>query len=125
MFVENVTPFKQENMNNPEAYPPTVREILQMAVEIADGMAYLTAKKFVHRDLAARNCMVSDDLTVKIGDFGMTRDVYETDYYRKGGKGLLPVRWMAPECLKDGLFSSQSDVWCVYLFVIFKSLICY
>lgn len=47
------------------------------------GMAYLAAKKFVHRDLAARNCMVAEDLTVKIGDFGMTRDIYETDYYRK------------------------------------------
>ncbi|XP_054706404.1 insulin-like peptide receptor [Uloborus diversus] len=101
----------EENIENPDVHAPTLREILQNAVEIADGMAYLAAKKFVHRDLAARNCMVSDDLTVKIGDFGMTRDIYETDYYRKGGKGLLPVRWMAPECLKDGLFSSQSDIW--------------
>ncbi|XP_022822155.1 insulin-like receptor isoform X1 [Spodoptera litura] len=91
--------------------PPTLENILQMAIEIADGMAYLSAKKFVHRDLAARNCMVAGDLTVKVGDFGMTRDIYETDYYRKGTKGLLPVRWMSPESLKDGVFSSSSDVW--------------
>jgi hypothetical protein len=48
---------------------------------------------------------------VFLTDFGMTRDVYETDYYRKGGKGLLPVRWMGPESLKDGVFTSYSDVW--------------
>uniref|UniRef100_A0A672Z4Z0 Tyrosine-protein kinase receptor n=1 Tax=Sphaeramia orbicularis TaxID=375764 RepID=A0A672Z4Z0_9TELE len=86
-------------------------KMLQMAGQIADGMAYLNANKFVHRDLAARNCMVAEDFTVKIGDFGMTRDIYETDYYRKGGKGLLPVRWMSPESLKDGVFTTNSDVW--------------
>ena len=41
----------------------------------------------------------------------MTRDIYEKDYYRKGGKDLLPVRWMAPESLKDGIFTTSSDVW--------------
>ncbi|XP_072941369.1 insulin-like receptor isoform X2 [Epargyreus clarus] len=97
--------------DGPPPEPPTLQNILQMAIEIADGMAYLSAKKFVHRDLAARNCMVAGDLTVKVGDFGMTRDIYETDYYRKGTKGLLPVRWMSPESLKDGVFSSNSDIW--------------
>ncbi|XP_072321577.1 insulin-like growth factor 1b receptor [Eucyclogobius newberryi] len=90
---------------------PPLKKMLQMAGQIADGMAYLNANKFVHRDLAARNCMVAEDFTVKIGDFGMTRDIYETDYYRKGGKGLLPVRWMSPESLKDGVFTTYSDVW--------------
>ncbi|KAM9352509.1 insulin-like growth factor 1a receptor [Symphorus nematophorus] len=90
---------------------PPLKKMIQMAGEIADGMSYLNANKFVHRDLAARNCMVAEDFTVKIGDFGMTRDIYETDYYRKGGKGLLPVRWMSPESLKDGVFTTMSDVW--------------
>ncbi|KAG7216076.1 hypothetical protein INR49_007828 [Caranx melampygus] len=84
---------RKENVTS-QVLPP-LKKMIQMAGEIADGMAYLNANKFVHRDLAARNCMVAEDFTVKIGDFGMTRDIYETDYYRKGGKGLLPVRWMS------------------------------
>ncbi|XP_076760117.1 insulin-like receptor-like [Xylocopa sonorina] len=107
-YLRSHRPGACENTTN---VPPKLDRILQMAIEIADGMAYLATKKFVHRDLAARNCMVAEDLTVKVGDFGMTRDIYERDYYRKGSKGLLPVRWMAPESLKDGVFSSYSDVW--------------
>lgn len=46
---------------------PPLKKMIQMTGEIADGMAYLNANKFVHRDLAARNCMVTEDFTVKIG----------------------------------------------------------
>ncbi|XP_012935847.1 putative molluscan insulin-related peptide(s) receptor [Aplysia californica] len=94
-----------------EYHPPTTNQIRQMAGEIADGMAYLADKKIVHRDLAARNCLVAKDLTVKIADFGMARDVYMTDYYRKDQRALLPVRWMAPESLHDGIFTTMSDIW--------------
>ncbi|KAG9510915.1 Insulin receptor [Fragariocoptes setiger] len=81
------------------------------AAQIADGMAYLASKKFVHRDLAARNCMVAEDFTVKIGDFGLTRDIYDTDYYRRGTHGRLPIRWMSPEAIKDNKYTTASDVW--------------
>merc|ERR1719186_538259 len=108
-FLRSLRP---DSENNRYRLPvPTLRQVMQMAIEIADGMAYLSVKKLVHRDLAARNCMVSGDIVVKVGDFGMARDVYETEYYRKEGKGLLPVRWVAPESLRDGVFTSQSDVW--------------
>ena len=46
---------------------PPLKKMIQMAGEIADGMAYLHGNKFVHRDLAARNCMVANDFIVKIG----------------------------------------------------------
>lgn len=89
----------------------SLRRMLDFSAAIADGMLFLGSLKFVHRDLAARNCMVAADLTVKIGDFGMTRDIYATDYYKKGGEGLLPVRWMSPEALRDGVYTVQGDVW--------------
>ena len=44
----------------------------------------------------------------------MTRDIYDNDYYRKQGKGCLPVRWMSPESLRDGKYTSASDVWYVH-----------
>ena len=99
---------RPDSENNKLGLPvPTLRQVLQMAIEISDGMSYLSVKKIVHRDLAARNCMVSNDVVVKVGDFGMARDIYETEYYRKEGRGLLPVRWMAPESIKVNIIYSH------------------
>jgi serine/threonine protein kinase len=55
--------------------------------------------------------MVDGEGRVKIGDFGMTRDVYQSDYYKKHGAGPMPVRWMPPESLRDGVFTHASDAW--------------
>lgn len=50
-------------------------------------------------------------MTVKISDFGLSRDIYASDYYRIQSKSLLPVRWMPPESILFGKFTSESDVW--------------
>jgi len=49
-------------------------------------------------------------MTVKVADFGLSRDVYMTDYYRLNRNVALPVKWLAPEALFDKTFSTQSDV---------------
>lgn len=98
-------------LRNTRELPPLGSRFLMMAAQIADAMFFMESNKLVHRDLAARNCLVHKDLTVKVGDFGLARDIYVTDYYRKGEKGLLPIRWMAPESMLDGVFTSRSDVW--------------
>ena len=45
-------------------------------------MEYLARLRFVHRDLAIRNCLVGEDFVIKIADFGMSRDLYSSDYYK-------------------------------------------
>lgn len=90
----------------------TPSEFLHCCLQIARGVAYLAEQKYIHRDIASRNCLVDHNLVVKIGDFGLSRDVGVVDYYRVGGtQAYLPVRWMPPEALLFGKFTTQSDVW--------------
>lgn len=99
-----------------EKYPDETDEIsckklTNMALDVARALSYLAELKYVHRDVASRNCLVNVNKVVKLGDFGMTRPMCESDYYRFNRKGMLPVRWMAPESLVLGVFTPASDVW--------------
>ncbi|XP_013389016.1 fibroblast growth factor receptor 3-like [Lingula anatina] len=89
----------------------TPRDLIKFALDVANGMSYLSSMAILHRDLAARNILVAEDRTCKISDFGFAKDVIESHKYEKQSQGCLPVRWMSPEALFDNIYSTQSDVW--------------
>ncbi|PKU31827.1 tyrosine-protein kinase mer- hypothetical protein [Limosa lapponica baueri] len=85
--------------------------LVKFMVDIALGMEYLSSRQFLHRDLAARNCMLRDDMTVCVADFGLSKKIYSGDYYRQGRIAKMPVKWIAIESLADRVYTTKSDVW--------------
>ena len=110
-----------------ESYGTTIsyHALVGMSLQIADAMKYLASCNFIHRDLATRNCLVGENFTVKVADFGLSRNLYDSCYYRLHGAAILPIRWMATECF-FGRFSEKSDVWAfgVTMWEIFTLCMC-
>ncbi|XP_071334560.1 tyrosine-protein kinase FRK [Trachinotus anak] len=86
---------------------------IEMAAQVASGMAFLELQNYIHRDLAARNVLVGENNICKVADFGLARvfmkendNVYEA---KEGTK--FPVKWTAPEAINENKFSIKSDVW--------------
>ncbi|XP_038061517.1 tyrosine-protein kinase receptor Tie-1-like [Patiria miniata] len=62
----------------------------------------------IHRDLAARNILLSEGLTAKVSDFGLSRG---EDIYVQTSKRRVPVRWLAIESIRYKRYTTKSDVW--------------
>lgn len=88
-----------------------IQLLVNMSINIAAGLEYLAQHHYIHRDLATRNCLIDSNFTVKIADFGLSQDIYATDYCRLGDSALLPIRWMPPEAIMYAKFTLHSDVW--------------
>ncbi|XP_026188440.1 ephrin type-A receptor 2 isoform X2 [Mastacembelus armatus] len=87
------------------------QSLLHFMIDIAAGMDYLSLQGFLHRDLAARNCMLGDDLRVCVADFGLSKKIYSSTYYRQKVVIRVPIKWMAIESLSESVYTSKSDVW--------------
>lgn len=94
-------------------------ELLRFALQISDGMRYLSSINYIHGDLAARNCLLDEHFNIKISDFGLSQRLNKKSNFIIVHIVNIPIRWMAIECLLDRQqqYSNQikctkkSDIW--------------
>ena len=111
-FLRRQKDFLHPDWEKSDEKPLCFLELTKMAMEVSDGMGFLSSQNVVHRDLSARNILVGKNMQMKIADFGMARDVAQSDNeYQMESDDIVPVRWMALESLQLGTYTSSSDVW--------------
>ncbi|XP_071769846.2 receptor-type tyrosine-protein kinase FLT3 [Centroberyx gerrardi] len=103
--------FEESEEQQEELEALTYDDLLSFAYQVAKGMEFLSSKNCIHRDLAARNMLVTKSRLVKIADFGLARDIDNDSNYVVRGNVRLPVKWMAPESIFQGMYTMKSDVW--------------
>ncbi|XP_022651511.1 serine/threonine-protein kinase B-raf-like isoform X3 [Varroa destructor] len=89
-------------------------QVIDIARQTAQGMDYLHAKNIIHRDLKSNNIFLHDDLTVKIGDFGLATVKARWSGSSPFSQPTGSILWMAPEVIRmkdPAPYSFQSDVY--------------
>nr|XP_020136878.1 serine/threonine-protein kinase LMTK1 [Microcebus murinus] len=84
-----------------ESMAPDPLTLQRMACEVACGVLHLHRHNYVHSDLALRNCLLTADLTVKLGDYGLSHCKYREDYFVTTDQLWVPLRWIAPELVDE------------------------
>ncbi|XP_006825831.1 tyrosine kinase receptor Cad96Ca-like, partial [Saccoglossus kowalevskii] len=104
-----------QSYHNRREYGPqiilTSNDLMKFACQISEGMCFLADSNCLHRDLAARNVLITRDKDCRISDFGMAKQMNTDGIYLRQSQVPLPVRWMAPESIRDHVYTLKTEVW--------------
>ncbi|XP_019859582.1 PREDICTED: receptor-like tyrosine-protein kinase kin-16 isoform X4 [Amphimedon queenslandica] len=93
------------------SYNPTPAELVDIAIQVTDGMMYLGEQDYIHCSLKAANILLGDHNTVKIANFHLAQHLNGNKYWTVEEGAKLAIRWPAPEFYTLKRLSIKSDVW--------------
>lgn len=90
------------------------QQLVHLGVQIGQALAHLHKHKVIHNDVATRNCLIAESnnrLHVQLCDSALSKDIFSSDYHCLGDNDNRPLKWMSPEAISTGVYTSASDVW--------------
>lgn len=96
--------------------------IYNWLIQISCGLLHIHNHEIIHRDIAARNILLSSEkytktMVCKIADFGFSKSIEENEEYYSTANAF-PIKWLAPEGLRERKFIMKSDVWSFGILVL-------
>ena len=96
---------KIENQNNKYFKE---EEIIDWFIEICEGIKYIHSKNIIHRDLKPQNIFLNKDNHIKIGDFGISKQLIDKN---KASTTIGSENYLSPEIIKEQSYDYKSDIW--------------
>ena len=95
------------------------QQIIYSIYQIAEGMKYVHFQKVIHRDLKPSNILITDDGTIKIGDFGISKIIEKDSDKESLTTGIGTLFFMAPEIINEEKYDEKVDVYSFGVLVYF------
>lgn len=89
--------------------PLALGEVVEMAVQLADGLEGAHDRGIIHRDIKTSNIMITGKNRVKLMDFGLARLSEVSQTLTIGIQGT--VAYMSPEQASGELVDHRTDLW--------------
>ena len=87
-------------------------ELQEVALQAAQGLAFLHSCNILHCDIAARNCVITEQLQLRLTDSALASDLFPEDYQSTpDSSARRPFAWMAIEAITEGVAAQPADVW--------------